>query len=84
MFYGLTHEELEGKRPMAKFLSIKLIVMFTFYQAFVVSQHLVILRGLIMSLLSFSSRQCQERLFMVRSWHLNTCVSGSIGTSWVL
>jgi len=35
MFYGLTHEELQGKRPLAKFLSIKLIVMFTFYQAFV-------------------------------------------------
>ena len=29
--------ELEGRRPLAKFLSIKLIVMFTFYQSFVVS-----------------------------------------------
>jgi len=37
MFYGLTHEELKGKRPLAKFLAIKLIVMFTFYQAFVFS-----------------------------------------------
>ena len=37
MFYGLTNEELKGRRPMAKFLSIKLIVMFTFYQSFVVS-----------------------------------------------
>ncbi|KAF8151369.1 DUF300-domain-containing protein [Crassisporium funariophilum] len=37
MFYGLTHEELKGRRPMAKFLSIKLIVMFTFYQSFVFS-----------------------------------------------
>ena len=39
MFYGLTHEELKGKRPLAKFLSIKLIVMFTFYQSFIVSAH---------------------------------------------
>ena len=37
VFYGLMHEELKGRRPMAKFLSIKLIVMFTFYQSFVVS-----------------------------------------------
>lgn len=36
LFYGLMKEELRGKRPMAKFLSIKLIVMFTFYQSFVV------------------------------------------------
>jgi len=35
MFYGLTNEELKGRRPLAKFLSIKLIVMFTFYQSFV-------------------------------------------------
>ena len=42
LFYGLTKEELVGRRPLAKFLSIKLIVMFTFYQAFVV--HLVYLR----------------------------------------
>ena len=35
LFYGLTKEEL-GRRPLAKFLSIKLIVMFTFYQSFVV------------------------------------------------
>lgn len=35
-FYGLMKSELEGKRPMAKFLSIKLVVMFTFYQTFVV------------------------------------------------
>jgi len=34
VFYGLMHEELEGRRPLAKFLSIKLIVMFTFYQSF--------------------------------------------------
>jgi hypothetical protein len=37
IFYGLMHEELEGRRPLAKFLAIKLIVMFTFYQSFVVS-----------------------------------------------
>lgn len=37
VFYGLVKEELEGRRPMAKFLSIKLIVMFTFYQSFVFS-----------------------------------------------
>jgi len=35
VFYGLMREELKGRRPMAKFLSIKLIVMFTFYQSFV-------------------------------------------------
>ena len=38
LFYGLTKEELAGKRPLAKFSSIKLIVMFTFYQSFVVSR----------------------------------------------
>jgi hypothetical protein len=37
MFYGLTAEELKDRRPLAKFLSIKLIVMFTFYQSFVFS-----------------------------------------------
>ena len=36
IFYGLTKDELKGKKPLAKFLSIKLIVMFTFYQSFVV------------------------------------------------
>jgi hypothetical protein len=36
LFYGLTKDELEGRRPLAKFLSIKLIVMFTFYQSFVI------------------------------------------------
>ncbi|KAH9168370.1 organic solute transporter Ostalpha-domain-containing protein [Lactarius sanguifluus] len=35
LFYGLTKDELAGRRPLAKFLSIKLIVMFTFYQSFV-------------------------------------------------
>ncbi|KAI0259472.1 DUF300-domain-containing protein [Gloeopeniophorella convolvens] len=35
LFYGLTKDELVGRRPLAKFLSIKLIVMFTFYQSFV-------------------------------------------------
>ena len=36
LFYGLTRSELEGKRPVVKFLSIKLIIMFSFYQSFVV------------------------------------------------
>ncbi|KZT05741.1 DUF300-domain-containing protein [Laetiporus sulphureus 93-53] len=35
IFYALTKEELQGKRPLSKFLSIKLIVMFTFYQGLV-------------------------------------------------
>ncbi|KAF7326047.1 hypothetical protein MKEN_00455600 [Mycena kentingensis (nom. inval.)] len=35
LFYGLTKEELNNRRPLAKFMCIKLIVMFTFYQAFV-------------------------------------------------
>ncbi|TFK87895.1 DUF300-domain-containing protein [Polyporus arcularius HHB13444] len=35
VFYGLTKEELKGRKPLAKFLSIKLIVMFTFYQSLV-------------------------------------------------
>lgn len=35
LFYGLTKEELVGRRPLAKFLTIKLIVMATFYQEFV-------------------------------------------------
>ncbi|KII84943.1 hypothetical protein PLICRDRAFT_45794 [Plicaturopsis crispa FD-325 SS-3] len=37
VFYALTSEELKGKRPLAKFLAIKLIVMATFYQSFVFS-----------------------------------------------
>jgi len=37
LFYDLTKGELAGRRPLAKFLSIKLIVMFTFYQSFVVN-----------------------------------------------
>lgn len=37
VFYGLTKDELKGRRPLAKFLAIKLIVFLTFYQAFVVS-----------------------------------------------
>ncbi|KAF5386218.1 hypothetical protein D9615_002233 [Tricholomella constricta] len=37
LFYSLTKEELQGRRPLAKFLAIKLIVFFTFYQSFVFS-----------------------------------------------
>lgn len=37
LFYGLVHEELVGRRPLAKFLAIKLIVMATFYQSFIFS-----------------------------------------------
>jgi Organic solute transporter Ostalpha len=40
LFYGLTKDELVGRRPLAKFLCIKLIVMATFYQAFMVSSQL--------------------------------------------
>jgi Organic solute transporter Ostalpha len=36
LFYSLTKEELKGRRPLAKFLAMKLIVMFTFYQSFLV------------------------------------------------
>lgn len=37
IFYDLTKEELRGRRPLAKFLCIKLIVMVTWYQGFVFS-----------------------------------------------
>ena len=36
LFYDLTKEELAGRRPLAKFVSIKLIIFFTFYQSFMV------------------------------------------------
>lgn len=36
LFYGLTKEELVGRRPLAKFLSIKLIVVLTYYEQFMV------------------------------------------------
>jgi len=35
LFYVLTKEELVGRRPLAKFMCIKLIVFFTYYQGFV-------------------------------------------------
>lgn len=37
VFYDLTKSELKGRRPLAKFLCIKLIVMVTWYQSFVFS-----------------------------------------------
>ncbi|KAK0421926.1 DUF300-domain-containing protein [Armillaria borealis] len=37
VFYGLTKEELVGRRPLAKFLCIKLIVMLPWYQEFIFS-----------------------------------------------
>lgn len=37
VFYTLTRQELKGKRPLAKFMAIKLIVFATFYQGFVFS-----------------------------------------------
>jgi len=37
VFYTLTRQELQAKRPLAKFLAIKLIVFATFYQGFVFS-----------------------------------------------
>src|SRR5437588_117656 len=37
IFYDLTKRDLEGKRPLAKFWCIKLVIIFTFYQSFIVS-----------------------------------------------
>ena len=44
VFYGLTKDELKSRRPLAKFLTIKLIVMFTWYQSFVVSLSVKLVR----------------------------------------
>ncbi|TIA88846.1 hypothetical protein E3P99_02383 [Wallemia hederae] len=38
IFYTITKEDLAGKKPLAKFLSIKLLVFFTFYQGFIFDQ----------------------------------------------
>ncbi|KAH8921828.1 DUF300-domain-containing protein [Atractiella rhizophila] len=35
VLYGLAKEDLEGRRPLAKFLTIKLSIFLTFYQGFV-------------------------------------------------
>jgi hypothetical protein len=40
VFYTLTRQELKGRRPLAKFMAIKLIVFATFYQGFVVSHYI--------------------------------------------
>ncbi|TIA88415.1 hypothetical protein E3P81_03487 [Wallemia ichthyophaga] len=38
IFYTITKADLMGKKPLAKFLSIKLLVAFTFYQGFIFDQ----------------------------------------------
>ncbi|KAF8345870.1 organic solute transporter Ostalpha-domain-containing protein [Amanita rubescens] len=35
LFYNLTNEDLRGRRPLAKFLAIKMLVFLTFYQVFI-------------------------------------------------
>lgn len=35
VLYGLLKEDLKGRRPLAKFMTIKLAIFFTFYQSFV-------------------------------------------------
>ena len=37
LFYSLAREDLRGRRPLAKFLAIKMLVFLTFYQGFMVS-----------------------------------------------
>ena len=37
VLYGLIKDDLQGKRPLSKFMSIKLGIMFIFYQSFVFS-----------------------------------------------
>lgn len=38
IFYTITKADLSGKKPLAKFLAIKLLVAFTFYQGFIFDQ----------------------------------------------
>jgi hypothetical protein len=63
MFYGLTAEELKGRRPLSKFLAIKLIVVFTFYQSFVVSMYRSLLSSLVT--IQFSLVLWNTEFFMV-------------------
>jgi len=53
LFYGLVREELKGRRPLAKFMAIKMIVMFTFYQSFVVRLHFFYLCPRLRSVFTF-------------------------------
>lgn len=47
VFYGLVREELAGRRPLAKFRAINLILMVTFYQSLVVRFLLVLFLGML-------------------------------------
>ncbi|KAF7985464.1 hypothetical protein HWV62_5223 [Athelia sp. TMB] len=43
LFYGLVADELKGRRPLAKFIAIKGIVMATFYQSFILERMSIVL-----------------------------------------